>query len=146
MQCAELMNKNVECITPESTVEDAARVMRQRNIGFLPVCDADGFVLGALTDRDLTLRVLAEKRPGSTLVREVMSREVVAVRAREPIQTAQQLMGLRRKSRIMCLDTKGKLVGVISLSDLAHHTDAHSDGEGVINTLRQVTLREARVL
>lgn len=146
MQCAELMKTDVECITPESTVEDAAKLMRRRNIGFLPVCDAEGCVLGAVTDRDLTLRVLADEKPATTLVREVMSREVVAVRAREPIQTAQQLMGLRRKSRIMCLDAKGKLVGVISLSDLAHQNDAHASSEGVVNTLRQVTLREARVI
>lgn len=146
MQCAEVMNKDVECISPESTVEDAAKLMRRRNIGFLPVCDSEGNVLGALTDRDLALRVLADERPASTTVREVMSREVVAVRAREPVQTAQQLMGMRRKSRIMCLDQHGKLIGVISLSDLAHHRDGATDGEGVVNTLRQVTMREARII
>lgn len=143
MQCAELMKKDVEWVTPQSTVEDAAKVMRQRNIGFLPVCDTDGCVLGAITDRDLAMRVLADQKSGKTLVRDVMTREVVAVRAREPLQTAQQLMGLRRKSRIMCLDQKGKLVGVISLSDLAHQLNT-GNGENVINTLRQVSLREER--
>lgn len=146
MQCAELMNKDVECISPDSTVEDAAKLMRRRDIGFLPVCDPEGNILGALTDRDLTVRVLADAKPPSTLVREIMSREVVAVRAREPIQTAQQLMGLRRKSRIMCLDSKNKLVGVISLSDLAHHLGTAAEGSDVANTLRQVTTREARVI
>lgn len=146
MQCAELMKQDVECISPDATVEDAAKLMRRRNVGFLPVCDEDGNVVGALTDRDLALRVLADEKPASTLVRAVMTREVIAVRAREPIETAQQMMGMRRKSRIMCLDAKGKLVGVISLSDLAHRLGVATDGDAVVNTFRQVTMREHRVI
>ena len=61
MKCAEIMNKNVEWLTEKDTVRKAASVMAEAGVGFLPICDAERRVIGVVTDRDLTTRVLAKK-------------------------------------------------------------------------------------
>ncbi|MCB9896178.1 MAG: CBS domain-containing protein [Planctomycetes bacterium] len=73
--CEEVMSRNVETCRESDPVVRAARIMRERNIGFLPVLDASSRLLGAITDRDLTLRVLAENKNPDTPVRDVLVRE-----------------------------------------------------------------------
>jgi CBS domain-containing protein len=139
MRCEEIMKKDVECVVTSDTVKVAARKMREGNLGFLPVC-ADGMkVTGTITDRDLAIRVLAEDgRSASTPIGDVMTREVVSCQPGDDVQRAHELLAQYRKSRLMCIDDGGKLVGVISLSDLAQ-----LPGEGTAKTLRGVTDREA---
>lgn len=139
MTCEELMKKMVECIAPDDTVFHAAQRMRSEGIGFLPVCGESREILGAITDRDLALRIVAEGRPAMTPVHEVMSTEVVACNASDSVKRAEQLMSEHRKSRIMCTDDDGRLVGVISLSDMAQQDTGHAT-----RVLRKVTSREAR--
>lgn len=140
MRCEEIMKRDLECVSPRDTVEDAARKMRDENLGFLPVCDQSKKVLGTLTDRDIAIRLVAEKRSGDTLVEDVMTEEVVACRPKDDVLEAQRAMAEKHKSRIMCLDDAGRLVGVISLSDLAQHLRGAETSE----TLRQVSEREIR--
>lgn len=140
MRCEEIMKRDVECLSPRNTIEDAALRMRDSNVGFLPVCDPSKKVLGTLTDRDIVVRCVAARAPMSTLVETVMTREVVACRPQDDIQRAEQLMAQHAKSRIMCLDENGRLVGVISLSDIAQV----EDGARALDTLRQVSQREVR--
>lgn len=141
MRCEEIMKKDVECLSPRNTIEDAAQRMRDQNVGFLPICDPAKKVLGTLTDRDIVVRCIATKKAMSTPVENVMTREVVACRPQDDIQRAEELMAQHAKSRIMCIDEGGRLVGVISLSDIAQFEDAAR----TIETLRQVSEREARV-
>jgi CBS domain-containing protein len=139
MRCEEIMKRNVECVSPRDTAEDAAGRMRDENVGFLPVCDQSGNVLGTLTDRDLAVRVVAEGKASGTLVEDVMTREVVACRPEDDLRDAQATMAEHEKSRIMCIGQDGRLVGVISLSDIAQH----ETGARAAETLRDVTEREA---
>lgn len=141
MRCEEIMKRDVECMSPRDTVEDAAMRMRDQNVGFLPICDANKKVLGTLTDRDLVLRVIAGKKPMNTPLEQIMTREVVSCRPSDDIQKAEQLMAQKAKSRIMCIDDGGRLVGVISLSDIAQVEDAPR----FLETLKQVSEREVRV-
>ena len=141
MRCQDLMKKNLECASPQDTVQNAARQMREGNIGFLPVCDQSKRVLGTVTDRDLAIRVLADGGPANTRIEDVMTREVVCCRPEDNLKKAEDLMAKNHKSRIMCIDKNGQLVGIISLSDLAQHESGSRSAE----TLRQVTTREARV-
>ncbi len=140
MRCREIMKQDLECASPADTVEDAAQRMRDENIGFLPVCDEAGKVLGTLTDRDVAVRVVAARKPASTMVQEVMTREVIACDPRDDLREAERAMAEHHKSRIMCVDGQGKLVGVISLSDIVRHEGARR----ATGTLIEVSAREAR--
>ena len=141
MLCEAIMKREVECVLPQATVQDAAARMRDDGIGFLPVCDESRKVLGTVTDRDLTTRVLAEGRAPSTRVDAVLTREVVACRPDDDLRRAEQLMGRHQKSRIMCIDGDGALVGVISLSDIAQR----EKGTRASQILREVSQREVRL-
>lgn len=140
MRCEQIMKREVQCLGPSDTVQKAAKVMRDSCIGFMPVCDESKNVLGVLTDRDITIRAVADDQSASTTkVESVMSRELVACRPEDDIETAQQLMAENKKSRICCVDDEGKLVGVISLSDIAQCEEAGRASE----TLKHVSSREA---
>jgi CBS domain-containing protein len=140
MLCSEIMKHPVKWVCETDTAMIAARVMREENIGFLPVCDKSGRVIGTLTDRDLALRVVAENVPAETHVAELMTRNLVRCSPDDEIQTAEQLMGTQHKSRIVCTDDAGHLLGVVSIADIAKH----DDGWRVARTVRKITSREVR--
>ena len=139
MQCQDLMKSEVESFRETDPVLAIARRMREVNIGFVPICDHDGHPVGALTDRDLALRVCGEDRRASeTRAAAVMTREIITCRDTDPIEAAEQLMARYRKSRMMIVDEDGRLVGVISLSDIVEEEDDRRAAE----TMRQVSERE----
>lgn len=139
MKCGDVMKTDIEILDGRATVLDAAKRMRGRGVGFLPVCDDVKRPLGTLTDRDIVLRVVAEGRPVETSVTDVMTLEVVSCRPEDDISVAAAKMAENRKSRIMVVGDDNALVGVISLSDLAQHDESAAD------TLRDVADREARL-
>jgi CBS domain-containing protein len=135
------MKGDVECANETDSVETVAEQMRDRNIGFLPVCDSNHVVVGTITDRDLTLRVMAEHRdPSQTKVGDVMTPELVASSPDDDIELAEQRMSTSRKSRILCVDEQNHPLGVISLSDIAR-----VDGSAASNLLSLITARETRL-
>jgi len=138
MLCKQIMKRDIACAYLDDSVQSAAARMRDDNIGFLPVCDAHGRVVGAVTDRDLALRVIADDRPSSTLVSEIMTREVIACSPMDDVRRVEQLMGKYRKSRIICANDEGHPVGIISLSDIAQYETS----EQTARTMRRVTQRE----
>lgn len=139
MKLSEIMKSDASCVAPGDTIQDAARQMKEKNIGFLPVCDDSDKVLGTLTDRDITIRVVAAGKPLSTRVEDVMSRDVIAARPDDDLLRAENLMSNQQKSRLVVTDDQGKLEGVISLSDLTKN-----DVDSGARTMRGVTNREAR--
>jgi len=139
MRCDELMKRDVECISPDGTVEEAARTMRDSNVGFLPVCGRDKKVLGTLTDRDIAVRVVAAGRPPSAKVSDAMTRDLVACRPNDDLTRAVELMSRHQKSRIVVIDGDDRLIGVISLSDVAQAAE-----EAGARALRDITERETR--
>ena len=140
MRCDEIMKTDPVWVTLRDDAKTAARRMRDEGVGFLPVCDDDRIVTGALTDRDLAIRLVAEGMPASTSVNDVMSREVVACRVSDDIHFAERLMARNQKSRILVLDDAGRLAGVISLSDIAQH---ERNPDRTARTLREIAEREA---
>jgi CBS domain-containing protein len=142
MQCQEIMKTTVACAGLTDTVQSAARTMRDRNIGFLPVCDAERRVVGTVTDRDIAVRLASEDRSAArTRVEEVMTPEVVSCLATDDLAQAEQLMASHKKSRVVVVDDQGAACGVISLSDIA---ERDSTTRAAV-TLRQVATREANV-
>lgn len=139
MRCKDIMNSDVECVSAGTSVREAARKMRDQEVGFLPVCNVAMQAIGAVTDRDLAVRVLAEDHESTTAVETIMSPEVIACRPDDDLSYARELMAQHQKSRIMCIDSEGRLEGVISLSDIAQLDDSAGAA-----TLRHVSSREAR--
>ncbi len=124
MPLRDIMTEAVELIGPDDTLQAAARRMRDIDTGFLPVADGERLV-GALTDRDITIRAVAEGRdPASTLVREAMSDAPLYVYEDQEPDDAAALMAEMQIRRLPVVDRQNRLVGVVSLGDLAHRLDA----------------------
>ena len=119
MQVKEVMSRRIIAISPEETVAVAARLLSQHNIGALPVCSRDGRLRGMVTDRDIVLRCVApEADPKSVPVKEIMSRRLAAVEPGDDVRQAARLMA-RRQIRRLPVVADGKVVGMVSLGDLA---------------------------
>jgi CBS domain-containing protein len=140
MRCRDIMN-NVECCFIDDPVADVADRMRARHVGFLPVCNAYGQVIGTITDRDLTTRVLADRLSGDIPVQTVMSRGPITCKPDDLLEDAEQLMERYYKWRIICVDHMRRPVGVISISDIADAEQAARTGK----LLREVSSRDVRV-
>jgi CBS domain-containing protein len=141
MLCRDLMKGDVLCVKAQTTVAEAAAIMRDEQIGFLPICDEARQVIGTLTDRDIAVRVVADNFSADEPVGLFMTPSVVACRSDDNLSVAQDLMGEMQVSRIVCMSETGELDGVISLSDIAQV----GDGTDATATLRSVTVREARI-
>ncbi len=119
MKVRDVMTSPAIQIHPDETVEVAARTLARNNIGALPVCDSSGKVCGVVTDRDLVIRCMAANRqPGKTTVREVMTGQVLSVQPDLEAEAAAQLMGSQQVRRLPVMEN-GKLCGLVSLGDLA---------------------------
>ena len=116
--CRDAMQVGVVFVSPDDDVQLAANKMRLHDIGFLPVVDAEHRPIGALTDRDIAIRAVADDKPGTTPVTDVMTMDAVCVSADADLAVAEALMARTQKSRVMCVDDDGRLVGIVSLSDI----------------------------
>lgn len=118
--CSQIMTWNPVCCRPTDDVTTAARVMRDRDVGAVPVVEDDGpRLVGIVTDRDLTLRVLAtEGDPRRTRLEDVMTRKVFTCRADDPVDRAIEVMERRQVRRIPIVDG-ARLVGIIAQADVA---------------------------
>jgi CBS domain-containing protein len=142
MRCKDVMKTIVQSAALTDSVQSAARLMRDRNIGFLPVRDADGRVVGTITDRDIAIRVASEDQSSSGCpISDVMTPEVVSCLPTDDLARAEELMATHKKSRVVVIDESGTLCGVISLSDIA---ERDSTTRAAV-TLRQVATREAHL-
>jgi CBS domain-containing protein len=139
MRCKQVMKTDVECLGPQDTATEAAKRMGKKNLGFLPICDDNGMVIGTVTDRDLALRVLAQGRDGKTRIRDVMSNEqLISCSPSDDLDVAERMMAKFHKSRIVCLDEDGRLAGIISLSDVLDRDQS----KRAARTARAVAQRE----
>lgn len=118
MKIRQVMTSPAIRISPEESVEVAARTLARYNIGALPVCASDGRLCGMVTDRDLVTRCLASGgRPGQTTVKQVMTGTVVAVGPDMEAKEAARLMGKRQIRRLPVVQNE-RLCGMVSLGDL----------------------------
>lgn len=125
MQLKDVMTREVEVISPEDSIEEAARKMDRFNVGPLPVCDGQRLV-GMVTDRDITVRATAAgKDPRSARVREAMTRDVLYCFDDQDVGEAAELMKTQQIRRLPVLDRSQRLVGIVSVGDLA--TDVRDD-------------------
>jgi CBS domain-containing protein len=119
MQLREIMTQEVEIIGLDATLQEAAQQMRASNIGAVPVCE-DKRIVGILSERDLMGRAIAEGRdPKTTRVREVMTPELITCFEDQDSGEAMRVMRERRLRHLAVVSRDQRLVGIISLRDLA---------------------------
>jgi CBS domain-containing protein len=122
MNVNEVMTRSVVISSPDDTLQDAAQLMEECDCGLLPVGEDDRLV-GMLSDRDITVRAVARGLPPDRCkVREIMSDEVKYIYDDESLEDAARNMGQLQVRRLPVLNREKRLVGIVSLGDLALNT------------------------
>ena len=117
----QLMNPQVVTVEPGASAALAARLISRHNVGSLPVCGSDRKLRGIVTDRDIVLRCVApEEDPAQTPVRDIMSRSPATLSPNDDIHKAAVIMSRHQVRRLPVVEN-AKLVGILSLGDLAKH-------------------------
>lgn len=141
MKCKDVMLTLIFKCDENSTVADCAQLMRDEQLGFVPILDAKTNVVGVVTDRDLAVRVVAEKRDFSTPVSAIMSTgPFLSCLPDDDLHELEQRMAQTKKGRALVKASDGSLLGVISLSDIAQR-ERSSARTGKL--LKEVTRRES---
>ncbi len=119
MKVADIMSRHVIYADQKEPVTAAARLMKRHNLGALPVCDGEGRLRGLVTDRDIVTRCVAmDYDPADTMLREIMSRGILTCAPGDEADSAAAAMG-REQIRRIPVTEDGKLVGMVSLADMA---------------------------
>lgn len=130
MKLSEIMTRDVEVIQPDDSLRLAARKMRDRDIGFLPVCDGET-LLGVLSDRDITIRALADGMDVNIMLgRDLMTAPAIYCYEDQDVKEAAKIMEENQIRRLVVLSREDKrLVGVVSLGDLARTGTVNLSGK-----------------
>lgn len=122
MKARDVMTDHVECISPDATLQEAAAKMKAMDVGSLPICEKDRLA-GMITDRDIILRSVAEGRdPKMHHVRDAMTRDVIFCFDDQNVEEVGEVMSSKQVRRLPILDRNKRLVGIVSLGDLAIET------------------------
>jgi CBS domain-containing protein len=130
------MTRDVKLVNPTQTIRDAARMMAELDAGVLPVQQDDRLV-GMITDRDIAIRAVAEGKSPDTLVRDVMSNEVLYCFDDQEIEDVARNMGEVKVRRLPVLNRDKRLVGIISIGDLALKEEQTMTGSVVAHISKQ---------
>lgn len=117
-QLRELMTRDVKVITPDMTIGDAAKTMRDGNFGMMPVGENDRMI-GTISDRDIVIRAVAEGMDFSAKVRDVMSKGIAWAYEDETVEEAAKIMSERQVRRLPVVNRDKRLVGIVALGDIA---------------------------
>jgi len=124
------MTRDVQIVSPDQTIAEAAKMMARIDAGSLPVGENDRLV-GMITDRDIAVRAVAEDKPCSTPVRDVMSAEMLYCFEDEDMEEVAKNMGDKKVRRLPVVNRDKRLVGIVSLGDLAQSGRAATTGKAV---------------
>ena len=136
MKVKDCMCGDICVCTPDNSVCDCAKVMNDNHIGCVPVCDLDDKVVGLITDRDIVLRCIANgKDPKNTKISEVMTCNICCCKPEQDIEDAEKDMSQIQIRRVPVVDENSKIIGIISLGDLAKNKNVSKEevGETVEN-------------
>src|SRR5262245_53505175 len=137
MNVSDYMTRDVTVVTPNDTLQHAAKIMGQLDCGVLPVGENDRLV-GMLTDRDIAIRAVAEgKDPVQTRVRDIMTYEVRYVFDDDLLSDAIDSMAELQVRRLPVINREKRLVGIISLGDIAREDEPRQAGEALQGISRQ---------
>ena len=126
MKVADLMTGEVRSCTIHDSLNGAARIMWDHDCGCAPVVDAHGKLVGIVTDRDISMAAYTQGVPLQAIpVERVMSKRVVSCSRTDELETTHQLMRTHEIHRIPVVDARGRLIGIVTLSDLLNHSRAN---------------------
>jgi len=140
MKINELMTVDLQWISRNAAVADAARIMRDNSLGFLLVCDPGTTrLVGVVTDRDLALRILAEGKSSALPVSQAMTPTVITCKGTDDLGEVEEIMRKHEKSRLVVTDDRQRPIGVLSLTDIL----LRDRPRRAVETARGVLAREA---
>jgi CBS domain-containing protein len=126
-----VMTSNPRSLESGSSVIEAARLMRDEDVGIIPIVEGEKLV-GTVTDRDIAIQVVAEgKEPESITVGEIASRELVTIDPQQDLDEALRLMARHQVRRLPVVEEDGKLVGIVAQADVAKHASDRQTGDVV---------------
>jgi len=134
-RCREIMTRNVKTVNRETTLSEVAALMRDGDMGAVPVVE-NGKLVGIVTDRDIVVRAIADGLEASVPVGEVMTAEVYSVSENDFVFEAIRLMGDRQVRRVPIVNEAGELVGIIAMADVALETE---DEREIAETLEEIS-------
>ena len=125
----DVMTTNPASVVSDNPVVEAARIMKEKDVGIVPVVEG-GRLVGTVTDRDIAVRVVAEgKDPHSVRVREIASTDVVTVDPQQDLDEALRLMASHQVRRLPVVEEGGRLVGIVAQADVAREANDKQTGE-----------------
>lgn len=130
MRVSEAMTRDIKVATPDQSLIDAAKIMAECDCGVLPVGENDRLV-GMITDRDIVIRALAQGKSGDTAIREVMSEEVKYCFEDDDIDDVAHNMGDLQVRRLPVVNKDKRLVGIVSLGDIANTDETRAAAEAL---------------
>jgi len=134
-RCSEIMTKNVQTATADATLRDVAAMMRDGDMGAVPIVE-DSKLVGIVTDRDIVIRVIADGGESSSPVSRAMTTELFSVKPDDFVFEAIRLMGDKQVRRIPVTDSEGQLAGIIAMADVALETE---DEREIAETLEEIS-------
>lgn len=142
LRAADVMTDNPETVTPETTLAEAARKMRDLDVGIIPVVESDGSkrLRGVLTDRDIAIRAVADgKDANTTRVMEVMTTQVETCNKNDSLRDVLSVMEREQVRRVPITDREGRLVGIIAQADVATEVDTAQGQRHFANTVESIS-------
>jgi len=138
MQVKEVMTRGVECARPKDRIATAAQKMKDLDVGALPVCGDNDRLVGMITDRDITVRATAGGcDPDGTTVGDVLTPDIVYVFEDQDVTEAARLMKDHQIRRLVVLNRDKRLVGIVSLGDLAVDTRDEALAGGTLEAVSE---------
>jgi CBS domain-containing protein len=124
MKAQDIMSKNPRTVTPETAIQEAARLMKDEDVGVLPVVESASSkrLVGMITDRDITVRVVAEGKATAS-VRDAMTSGVRTCKADDSAKDVMELMGREQVRRVPIVDDRGELIGIVAQADVVLEGD-----------------------
>lgn len=135
IRCRDIMTGSVRTATRENTLRQAAAMMRDGDMGSVPVVE-NGRLVGILTDRDIVVRSVADGRGPDTSVSEAMTTDIFSVRPDDFVFEAIRLMGDKQVRRVPVVDEEGRLAGIIAMADIALEME---DEREIAETLEEIS-------
>jgi CBS domain-containing protein len=135
----DLMTDSPAVVTPETSAQDAAKMMQDNDCGSLPVVESRNSMklVGMVTDRDLALRVLGRGLDGNTPVREAMTKNVSAVKLDDDLRAVERVMTGQQVRRVPVVDGQDRVVGIVAQADLARELGTSQEVGRVVEKISQ---------